>query len=247
MFMRLRLPHVRVDIKIHNDGSKVLGFFFPQCLATFVNSLSYMSLGLMYTISTVVIENLRDAKSGLSLNDEQISWYGKWTLRIQSIISDSDFIQKCITYTVSTIFLSVSLLPIFQPFGCLLGGLLQNYIGRKHGLFLMNASTATAWILLYEAVNEEMLYLSSILMGISIGFAEAPCVTYVSEITTPKLRGTLVSYNNSNVTFGITLTFLLTSFVNWRVSCLVCMGLSIFSVILLILVSVQLGTKSVSV
>lgn len=132
---------------------------------------------------------------------------------------------------------TVSFLPIFQPIGCLLGGFLQNYIGRKQGLFLMNISTVTAWILLYKATSVEMLYLSSILMGISVGFAEAPCVTYVCEIATPKLRGILVAYNNSNVVFGMLLTFIVAAFLSWRTSALVYVGLSVFTVLLLLFVS----------
>lgn len=101
----------------------------------------------------------------------------------------------------------------------------------------MNISTAIAWILLYKAVTVGMLYVSSILMGISIGFSEAPGITYICEIATPQLRGILVTYNVSNAVFGIMLTFLLASFMSWRTSCLFCVVLSSISVLLLTLVS----------
>ena len=180
---------------------------------------------------------MKTEKKYLGLLKKTFPWIALKKYHLQYQHRSHSKIQELIFLFFSS---PASLLPIFQPFGCLLGGLLQNHIGRKHGLILTNLLTVAAWILLYEAMSVEMLYGSSILMGISIGFDETPCVTYVSEITTPKLRGTLVSYNNSNVVFGITLTFMLASFMSWRSSCLVCVGLSVFSVLLLALVSTRI-------
>jgi len=133
---------------------------------------------------------------------------------------------------------SASLLPIAQPIGCFLGGFFQNFIGRKHGLLVMNISTIMSWTVLYEATSVEMLYLSSILAGISIGLIEAPGVTYLCEITTPELRGTLVMVQQTNVTIGALLPFLLSTFLSWRISCLIYVSWSVFSILLLIFVSV---------
>ena len=60
---------------------------FFQYVATFINSLSYMNLGIMYTIPTVVIAEVQNAKDGLSLNDEQVSWYGECIAPILHIIA----------------------------------------------------------------------------------------------------------------------------------------------------------------
>lgn len=106
----------------------------------------------------------------------------------------------------------------------------------------MNVSTVVAWILLYKATSVKMLYVSSVLMGISIGFSETPSITYVCEIATPKLRGSLVTYHTANVLLGLMLTFLLTSFVSWRTACLFCVGLSVFAILMLFFVSTYLLT-----
>ena len=103
----------------------------------------------------------------------------------------------------------------------------------------MYVTALTTWIVLNKAASIEVLYMSSILAGITIGFTEAPGLTYVSEITTPKLRGILVMYNNYNVGVGVMLMFLLASFTDWRSACLVCVGLTIFSTMLLIFVSIR--------
>ena len=101
----------------------------------------------------------------------------------------------------------------------------------------MNVSTIVTWVLLYKANSVQILYLSSILMGISIGFAEVPSITYVCEIATPALRGSLTTYHTANVVLGLLLTFLLTSFMSWRTACLYCTGLSALSLLLLFFVS----------
>ena len=54
-----------------------------QCIATYVNSLSYMNLGTMYTISIIIIAEVQNAKEGLSLSHEQVSWYGECNSFIQ--------------------------------------------------------------------------------------------------------------------------------------------------------------------
>ena len=40
-----------------------------------------------------------------------------------------------------------------------------------------------------------MLYVSAVIMGLGIGFMEAPIITYVGEISQPEMRGILTSYS----------------------------------------------------
>lgn len=48
-----------------------------QCFATFVDSLSLISIGLLLTAPSVIIGEVHNAEVGLSLNNEQVSWYGE--------------------------------------------------------------------------------------------------------------------------------------------------------------------------
>lgn len=81
------------------------------------------------------------------------------------------------------------------------------------------------------------LYFTSILMGICIGLAETPSGIYVCEITTPKLRGTMVMLDNSAVGTGAMLIYFITSLLSWRTACLICMAWCILSILLLTFVS----------
>lgn len=60
-------------------------------------------------------------------------------------------------------------------------------------MILSNIPCLIAQIILYFAKNVEMLYASSSLMALSIGFQKAPVLGYTGEVCEPKLRGILVS------------------------------------------------------
>lgn len=49
-----------------------------------------------------------------------------------------------------------------------------------------------------------------------VGFMEAPVITYVGEISEPKLRGVLTSYSGVFVTIGLIVEFLLGTLSNWK-------------------------------
>lgn len=53
-------------------------------------------------------------------------------------------------------------------------------------------------------------------MGLSIGFSEAPILSYVGEITEPKLRGSMSALACTSSMFGGLLTFFLGYLFDWR-------------------------------
>lgn len=126
---------------------------------------------------------------------------------------------------------------LIQPAGCITAGILQNYIGRKTGMILMNIPELTSWILLYTATSTEMLYASVIMMGLSAGFMEAPGLAYIGEVTEPKIRGLMTSFANINVTVGMLVEFLLGSIFHWRTAVAISAIFPVISIILITLVS----------
>lgn len=118
-----------------------------------------------------------------------------------------------------------SIMLLCQPLGSVLSGCLQNVLGRKKSMLLVNVPHLAAWYLLYSAESVAVLYVASFIMGIGIGFLEAPTLAYIGEISEPKLRGMLATFANSNVVLGLLLAFTLGCFLNWRMvmltSCLI--------------------------
>lgn len=128
---------------------------------------------------------------------------------------------------------------LIQPIGCIVAGFLQNFIGRKWGMILMNIPEFISWILLYFAKSVNMLYLSAIMMGVSAGFMEAPGLAYIGEITEPRIRGQMTSFANINVSVGLLVEFFLGSIVSWRTAVAISAIFPVISIIMISFVSLS--------
>nr|XP_018906603.1 PREDICTED: facilitated trehalose transporter Tret1-like isoform X1 [Bemisia tabaci] len=161
----------------------------PQVLATLAQSLLLLSLGMIIAVPTIVIGAIYKAKEGLSLDDDQSSWF-------------------------------CSILLIVQPIGSLLSGYVQEVVGRKISLVVVNIPQLVGWYLMYAATTVDMLYWSCVTLGFSIGFMEAPTLAYVGEISQPRLRGMLSCITNSHVPLGHLVEFFIGGYVakDWRMA-----------------------------
>ncbi|CAI6375234.1 unnamed protein product [Macrosiphum euphorbiae] len=95
-----------------------------------------------------------------------------------------------------------SILFIFHPTGSFLSGCLQERYGRKRCMILANVPSIFGWILLYYTHSTVSLYSSTVLMGLGIGFSEAPILSYIGEITEPRLRGSMALLACTSSMFG---------------------------------------------
>jgi len=66
-------------------------------------------------------------------------------------------------------------------------------------MILVNFPHLIGWFIFYFATSVPMLYVSAVIMGLGIGFMEAPIITYVGEISQPEMRGILTSYSGKAV------------------------------------------------
>ncbi|XP_022182948.1 facilitated trehalose transporter Tret1-like [Myzus persicae] len=127
-----------------------------------------------------------------------------------------------------------SLAYLFTPLGTAFSSLLLDRLGHKKCMILTNIPCLVAQIILYFAKNVEMLYASSILMALSIGFLNSPSLGYTSEVSEPKLRGTLTSSINIFYYMGtIILTTLYSITKQWRLTVIVSMAFPILTIIIL--------------
>lgn len=110
-----------------------------------------------------------------------------------------------------------SILYIFHPIGSFISGFVQETFGRKRCMIFANIPSILGWILLYYTHTTISLYTSTVMMGLSIGFSEAPILSYVGEITEPRLRGSMASLACSSCMVGSLITFVLGYyFPDWR-------------------------------
>lgn len=160
---------------------------FPQILASSAKNLLLMDLGMTIAFSTIVVPVLLDRKD------------------TQGLV----FSEEEASWFSSIIFLC-------QPLGSVVSGLLLEPIGRKKAMMVVNVPHIMGWLLFYFSSSKTIIYIAATIMGLGIGFMEAPIITYVGEIAEPRLRGTLTSYANLFVTFGMNAVFVIGAFVDWR-------------------------------
>lgn len=86
---------------------------------------------------------------------------------------------------------------ICQPVGSVLSGVILEGLGRKHTMMLINVPLLAGWLLFYWASTPGLLYAASCVLGLCVGFMEAPTLTYIAEICEPRLRGILTSYSGT--------------------------------------------------
>ncbi|XP_075210782.1 facilitated trehalose transporter Tret1-2 homolog [Lycorma delicatula] len=178
----------------------------PQVLATTAQSLLLLALGMMISAPTIVIAALLNTKT------ESFSMNG----------SEASWF--------------VGILMICQPLGSILSGFIQEWIGRKKCMLLVNIPQLIGWWLINSSKNVEMLYIASTLMGFSVGFMEAPTLSYVGEISQPHLRGTLASFTSTYISLGYFLMYLLGSLTKWRTAVAIASSVPIITFLAILMI-----------
>lgn len=178
----------------------------PQILASTAKNFLLLDLGLAAAFPTIIIPALTKISSNLDATE---------TLTLTPI--QASWLGS-IPY-------------ICQPVGSLLSGALTEPIGRKKAMILVNIPHIIAWITLYFATSLEMIFIAAVLLGLGIGFMEAPIVTYVGEICQPSIRGILTACAGVSVMIGITIVYLLGTIMVWRTAALICLTVPVATMI----------------
>ena len=102
----------------------------------------------------------------------------------------------------------VAVLLLGAMVGALLSGYLANRISRKWTKVLSGTIYFVAALGCAFSVNAEMLIGFRFLLGISVGTASFVSPLYISEVSPPRVRGGLVSFNQLAVVSGILLAYI---------------------------------------
>lgn len=178
----------------------------PQILASTAKNLLLLDLGLSAAFPTIVIPALRG------------------TVQTEGYVETLRFTDVQASWFGSIAF-------ICQPLGSVLSGWVSEPLGRKRAMIVVNIPHIIAWILLHFANSIEAMYIGAILLGLGVGFMEAPIITYVGEISQPSIRGILISCAGVAVTLGLFITYLLGSVLDWRTAALICLSVPLFTVV----------------
>lgn len=80
--------------------------------------------------------------------------------------------------------------------------MLLDRLGHKNCLILANVPCLAVQVSLYLAGDVATLYACSAIVGLTIGFTNAPCLAYAGDVCEPKLRGSLISAINVSTYAG---------------------------------------------
>ncbi|PCR91778.1 sugar porter family MFS transporter [Natrinema ejinorense] len=92
--------------------------------------------------------------------------------------------------------------------GAALGGRLADRLGRRRLILVGAVVFFVGSLIMAIAPTVEILILGRIVDGIGVGFASVVGPLYISEISPPKIRGSLVSLNQLTITSGILIAYL---------------------------------------
>lgn len=130
------------------------------------------------------------------LNDEEISWLSIQSLQIVNFkipILEIHFLY----------YISVSILQGTVMIFLLIGGFLNELIGRKKTMLLGQTCILAGWLVVYFSKLFEVLLLGRFFNAMGIGFTFSSGVLLLSEIALVRMRGTLTMMNALMVNFGI--------------------------------------------
>lgn len=109
-------------------------------------------------------------------------------------------------------------------------------MGRKRGMQIVNLPMLGAWLCFHFSTSVHHLYAGLCLAGVAGGLLEAPVLTYVAEVTTPRVRGLLAASGSFFAILGVFLQFLMGTFLRWRIIALISLTVPIVSFSLLFVV-----------
>ncbi|XP_052868649.1 facilitated trehalose transporter Tret1-like [Anopheles cruzii] len=177
----------------------------PQILASTAKNFLLLDLGMAVAFPTIVIPALRGIKNRAP--DEFLHFSPQQASWFGSIAY------------------------ICQPVGSVLSGIILEPLGRKRSMILVNIPHIVGWFMLHYAGSLEEMYTAAILLGLGVGFMEAPIVTYVGEICQPSIRGILTSCAGVAVMLGFFTVYLLGTVTTWRTTAAICASIPIATMV----------------
>jgi sugar porter (SP) family MFS transporter len=116
--------------------------------------------------------------------------------------------------------MTVSSVLLGAVIGAAISGVIADKFGRKRSIIVTAVIFSIAALGSAISANIDQLIICRLFIGIAIGIASFVAPLYISEVSPPKIRGALVSFNQLMITCGIVLSYivdyLLSADEQWR-------------------------------
>lgn len=111
---------------------------------------------------------------------------------------------------------------IAHPIGSLLGIIISDKFGRQKSILALTIPIAIAWIVLGFAESFLVICITFSVIGFSMGLKDAATMVFISEISSPEIRGALMATVVILHQFGSLIVFLCGAIFPWRIVAFIC-------------------------
>ncbi|XP_050274525.1 sugar transporter ERD6-like 5 isoform X9 [Quercus robur] len=114
-----------------------------------------------------------------------------------------------------------SILTIGAMIGAIVSGQIADYIGRRGTMGFSEIFCLAGWLAIAFSKGAWWLDLGRLLVGCGMGLFSYVVPIYIAEITPKNLRGGFTTVHQLMICCGVSLTYLIGAFVNWRTLALI--------------------------
>lgn len=110
-----------------------------------------------------------------------------------------------------------SILTIGAMIGAIISGRIADYAGRRVAMGLSEVICILGWTAIAFSKVAWWLYVGRLLVGCGMGLLTFVVPVYVAEITPKNLRGGFTTFHQLMICCGVSLTYLIGAYFNWRI------------------------------
>ncbi|XP_024040141.1 sugar transporter ERD6-like 5 isoform X2 [Citrus clementina] len=114
-----------------------------------------------------------------------------------------------------------SILTIGAMIGAIMSGKIADYIGRRGTMGFSDIVCIIGWAIIVFSKAAWWLDLGRLLVGYGMGLLSYVVPVYIAEITPKNLRGGFTTVHQLMICIGVSMTYLIGAFLNWRILALI--------------------------
>ncbi|CAI0464053.1 unnamed protein product [Linum tenue] len=127
-----------------------------------------------------------------------------------------DAIREDLSLSLAEYSMFGSILTFGAMIGAITSGSLADLLGRKGVMRLSSAFCAAGWIAIYFAEGAVALDIGRLATGYGMGVFSYVVPVFISEIAPKNLRGALATLNQVMICGGVSVSFIIGTFLTWR-------------------------------
>ncbi|ONK61524.1 uncharacterized protein A4U43_C08F30850 [Asparagus officinalis] len=159
----------------------------------------------------------RGEREPLIENKKEENSIGNGSERSIKMVIFSTLVAVCGSFEFGACFsIFGSIMTIGAMLGAVSSGNVSDLIGRKGAMRASAIFCIMGWLAIYFAKNVLFLDTGRFSLGIGIGVLSYVVPVFIAEIAPKNLRGGLTSMNQLMICSGMTITFIVGTFVSWR-------------------------------